>query len=61
MGILTKEPVNVNKDPYGFPKHGDSLCKVTLTEGIRTGRWPLSLDSGSDGTYAVSVQEFRSK
>nr|WP_328821017.1 TadE/TadG family type IV pilus assembly protein [Paraburkholderia domus] len=45
MGILTKEPVNVNKDPYGFPKHGDSLCKVTLTEGIRTGRWPLSLDS----------------
>ncbi|SIO71427.1 Flp pilus assembly protein TadG [Burkholderia sp. GAS332] len=45
MGILTREPANLNKDPYGFPQNGDSLCKVKLVDGIATGRWPLSLDS----------------
>jgi len=44
-GILTREPANVNKDPYGDPKNGDALCKVRLVDGIETGRWPISLDS----------------
>ena len=43
MGILTREPAD--QDPYGAPKHGDSLCKVPLAQGIATDRWPLSLDS----------------
>lgn len=45
MGILTREPARQDIDPYGFPKNGDSLCKVKLVDGIKTGRWPISLDS----------------
>ncbi|CAE6746986.1 TadE/TadG family type IV pilus assembly protein [Paraburkholderia haematera] len=45
MGILTREPDNLVRDPYGSPKNGDALCKVKLVDGIATGRWPLSLDS----------------
>jgi len=45
MGILTREPVNKNQDPYGSPQKGDYLCKVKLADGIATGRWPMSLDS----------------
>jgi len=44
-GILTREPARPDIDPYGFPKNGDSLCKVKLADGIKTGRWPISLDS----------------
>lgn len=44
-GILTREPANVNQDPYGYPKNGDFLCKIKLADGIATGRWPISLDS----------------
>jgi hypothetical protein len=44
-GVLTREPANVNQDPYGDPKNGDALCKTRLKDGIATGRWPISLDS----------------
>ncbi|WP_148225181.1 TadE family protein [Paraburkholderia phytofirmans] len=44
-GLLTREPVGTNPDPYGYPKNGDYLCKVKLVDGIATGRWPISLDS----------------
>lgn len=44
-GILTREPANVNRDPYGDPKRGDDLCRVKLVDGIATGRWPISMDS----------------
>jgi len=44
-GILTREPARPDIDPYGFPKNGDALCKVQLADGIKTGRWPISLDS----------------
>jgi len=44
-GILTREPARPDIDPYGFPKNGDSLCRVKLADGIKTGRWPISLDS----------------
>ncbi|EIF35533.1 TadE-like protein [Burkholderia sp. Ch1-1] len=44
-GILTREPANVNQDPYGDPQNGDYLCRVKLADGIATGRWPISLDS----------------
>ncbi|CAB3649734.1 hypothetical protein LMG22037_00920 [Paraburkholderia phenoliruptrix] len=44
-GILTHEPARPDIDPYGFPKNGDALCKVKLADGIKTGRWPISLDS----------------
>jgi hypothetical protein len=44
-GILTREPANLNRDPYGFPKKGDDLCRTRLKRGIDTGRWPISLDA----------------
>lgn len=44
-GILTREPANLNQNPYGYPKNGDELCKTKLRDGIETGRWPISLDS----------------
>lgn len=44
-GILTREPARPDLDPYGFPKNGDTLCKIQLVDGIKTGRWPISLDS----------------
>ncbi|RDK01972.1 TadE family protein [Paraburkholderia lacunae] len=44
-GILTREPANLDKDPYGAPKNGDYLCKTKLVDGIETNRWLLSLDS----------------
>ena len=45
MGILSREPANVDRDPYGAPKNGDVLCKIKLVDGMATGRWPISLDS----------------
>lgn len=44
-GILTREPAEVDRDPYGSPKKGDELCRIQLKDGIGTGRWPISLDS----------------
>jgi hypothetical protein len=44
-GILTREPAEVDRDPYGSPKNGDELCKIQLKDGIETGRWPISIDS----------------
>jgi hypothetical protein len=44
-GLLTREPANLNQDPYGYPKNDDDLCRTRLKDGIETGRWPLSLDS----------------
>ncbi|MFL9892253.1 pilus assembly protein [Paraburkholderia sp. RL17-381-BIF-C] len=44
-GILTREPANVNQDPYGDPQQGDYLCKTKLADGIATGHWPIALDS----------------
>lgn len=44
-GILSTEPARQDLDPYGFPKNADALCKVKLVDGIKTGRWPISLDS----------------
>ena len=44
-GILTREPVSKNPDPYGNPRNGDYLCKTKLVDGIATGHWPISLDS----------------
>jgi Flp pilus assembly protein TadG len=44
-GILTREPAEVDRDPYGSPKNGDELCRIQLKDGIKTGRWPISIDS----------------
>lgn len=44
-GILTREPAEVDRDPYGAPTNGDALCKTQLKDGIDTGRWPISMDS----------------
>jgi Flp pilus assembly protein TadG len=44
-GILTREPTDLDRDPYGSPRNGDTLCKTQLKDGIATGRWPISLDS----------------
>ncbi|MEC5409508.1 TadE family protein [Paraburkholderia sp. MPAMCS5] len=44
-GILTREPARPDLDPYGFPQNGDALCKIKLADGIKTGHWPISLDS----------------
>jgi hypothetical protein len=44
-GILTREPANLDQDPYGARKNGDGLCKTQLKDGIETGHWPISLDS----------------
>jgi hypothetical protein len=44
-GILTREPAEVDQDPYGAPKNGDALCKTQLKDGMATGRWPISMDA----------------
>lgn len=44
-GVLTREPANLDQDPYGAPRNGDALCKTRLKDGIETGHWPISLDS----------------
>ncbi|HEY4296512.1 MAG TPA: TadE family protein [Paraburkholderia sp.] len=44
-GILTREPADLKQNPYGAPKNGDDLCRITLKDGVETGRWPISLDS----------------
>ncbi|QQC66722.1 TadE family protein [Paraburkholderia ginsengisoli] len=44
-GLLTSEPANLNRDPYGSAKNGDDLCRTRLKDGIETGRWPISLDA----------------
>jgi hypothetical protein len=44
-GILTREPADQSQDPYGSRRNPDQLCKVTLENGIQTGRWPMALES----------------
>ncbi|MDT8839814.1 pilus assembly protein [Paraburkholderia fungorum] len=45
MGILTREPADQDRDPYGAPKNPDALCKVTLKQGSDSGHWPIALES----------------
>lgn len=44
-GILNREPADENRDPYGSPRNPDFLCKVTLENGVNSGRWPIALES----------------
>jgi len=44
-GILSREPASIDSDAYGSPKNGDELCRIQLKDGIKNGRWPISMDA----------------
>jgi Flp pilus assembly protein TadG len=44
-GILTREPSDEGRDPYGSPQNPDFLCKTKLEDGTSSVRWPIALES----------------
>jgi len=44
-GVFSREPADADVDTYGSPKRPDSMCRTTLTDGWKSQRWPVPLES----------------